>query len=282
MPKATPFPKKQAPSKTVAKVENKSVSTVVHNFKEDAQSISHNMKMDDMAIPRLVILQSLSPQCQKGQPGYIKGAESGQLFNSVTGELFDGEKGVNVIPVAYRKTHIEWTPRAKGGGFVKDHGPDGGILEATTKDPNTGRNILQGGNEITISAEYYIFLLDDEGNLDGSLMLSMSGTQLKKSRKWNSLINALQVPDGETGGTFNPAMFYKSYKLTTTPEKNDKGSWMGWVITPDDDVMDIPNGMALYQMAKEFNAKVREGKIKAAAPIADQEQGSSHDDSSSM
>ena len=49
----------------------------------------------------------------------VLGAEEGQIFDNVTNELFDGDKGITVVPVTFRKTYIEWTDDRK---FVNDHG----------------------------------------------------------------------------------------------------------------------------------------------------------------
>ena len=73
---------------------------------------------EDFAIPFIRVLQPLSPQLQKQQGGYVEGASAGDLFNTVTGEFYDGEKGISVVPCAYSKKYIEWIPREKGGGLV--------------------------------------------------------------------------------------------------------------------------------------------------------------------
>ena len=53
---------------------------------------------DDMQIPFLRIIQTTSPQLNKQESVYIKGASGGDLFNTVTGEVWDREEGVYVIP----------------------------------------------------------------------------------------------------------------------------------------------------------------------------------------
>ena len=58
---------------------------------EDAGTASENMTNDDMLIPRLRILQALSPQVSKADGAYIKGAEAGCIFDNVTNEFIDGE-----------------------------------------------------------------------------------------------------------------------------------------------------------------------------------------------
>ena len=56
---------------------------------------------EDMQIPFLRILQPLSPEVQKGDAKFIKGASAGDLFNTVTQQVWDGEDGVVLIPCGY-------------------------------------------------------------------------------------------------------------------------------------------------------------------------------------
>ena len=63
---------------------------------EDAGTASENMTAYDMLIPRLRILQAQSPQVNKADGAYVKGAEAGQILDNVANELVDGEKGMTV------------------------------------------------------------------------------------------------------------------------------------------------------------------------------------------
>ena len=60
----------------------------------------------------------------------------------------------------------------------------------------------------------------------------MKSTQLNVSKKWNSMMKTTQIPDGK-GGFAIPPMHGVVYNLTSTLQKNDKGSWYGWVVTMD-------------------------------------------------
>ena len=37
------------------------------------------------------------------------------IVNSVTKELYDGAKGINVIPVHYERQYVEWQDRGQSG-----------------------------------------------------------------------------------------------------------------------------------------------------------------------
>lgn len=243
--------------------------TKANDWEAMAGGGQERMTMSDFAIPRLVILQALSPQCNKKDARYIEGAEAGDICDTVTGVLFSGSGGIVVLPISYRKTHIEWIPRKKGGGFVADHDSNAAILEKCDKDEN-GNFVLPNGHEIKIIGEYFIFVIED-GEAQ-RYVLSMGGTQLKKSRRWNTIINQYQVPSQKNPGTkVNPPMWFRSYKLTTIPEQNEKGNWFGWVIEPGENTFDLANGQDLFQQATEFHLQVRKGQVTARPPVAEDE-----------
>ena len=252
-------------AKSVAKKKNNVVSLINEEMLfEDQGSGSEGIDSQDLMIPRMSILQSLSPQINKRDGKYIKGAEVGYIHNSVTSEVFDGEKGITVVPIKFRRTHIEWKP--KRGGFVRDHGPDSSILEQCTQEEDYTQR-LDNGNEIVLTMEYFIFVIKDDGSYDPAL-LSMTSSQLKKGRRWNSMMSHLKIPKPDGSGVFNPAMFYASYKLTTVPETNDAGDWFGWDIECLDGdsggiLKSIGNGHSIYTDARSFKVKVSEGSVSA-------------------
>lgn len=245
------------------------------NAEDDAGVGQEGMKAGDYSIPRLAIVQDMTPQVKKADPLYIKGLEQGNILDALTERHWDGETGILVIPISYRRAHLEWKPER--GGFVADHGSDGAILSQTTRD-DKGRNILPNGNSISVCGEYFLHLIDEATGSATPYLVSMSSSQLKKSRRWNTMINQLRVPRAG-GGDFNPAMFYRAYRLKTVPEKNDKGSWFGWKIEGAENVLEMENGESLYTAAREFRAQIAAGAVQAAAPRAEQEPGEHADDS---
>jgi len=71
-------------------------------FGDDAKGFD-NMTQDDLALPFVRILGQLSPQVTDGDAKYIDGAKPGMIYNTVTSELYDGKKGIKVIPCYYKK-----------------------------------------------------------------------------------------------------------------------------------------------------------------------------------
>ena len=87
--------------------KNNALSTNVV-FEADANVQTGTVGQDDLALPFLKILGQLSPEVNKRDGKYVEGAEPGMIYNSVTGELFNGEQGVQVIPCYYKLEYVEW------------------------------------------------------------------------------------------------------------------------------------------------------------------------------
>ena len=112
-------------------------------FEADANEGLGQLGQDDLAIPFLRILSDTSPQVKKRDPEYVEGAEVGMIFNTLTKEVFDGEKGVQVIPCSYQRQYIEWEDRGKGTGAPKNIYPsDSNILSQTTRDEQRKIDLL--------------------------------------------------------------------------------------------------------------------------------------------
>jgi hypothetical protein len=233
---------------------------------EDQGSGAESIETQDLMIPRISILQSMSPQISKRDSQYVEGAEPGSIFNTVTRTAIDGEQGITVLPIKYRRAYIEW--KTNRGGFVRDHGNNGSVLEQCEQDPTTFRHVTGDGNEIITTAEYFLFVLDKTGGYETAL-LSMSGSQLKKSRRWNMMMTQLKLPKPDKTGDFNPAMFYTCYKLTTCPEENDLGSWFGWdieMLHGDNGgvIENVKGGSEVYMAARSFKEKVVTGTVQVS------------------
>lgn len=232
---------------------------------------------EDYAIPFLVIAQKGSPQVNKNKAEYMAGLETGHVFNTVTGEVFDevivspqnqNPKGLVVVPVAYERKKIEWKDREKGnGGLVAIHGPD--YNPPTTRD-HKGRDVLANGNILADTAQHYVLLVDLESGFYEQAMISMTSTQLKKSRTWNSLMGNVRLQG--SNGPFTPPSFASMYKLTTVYEDNDKGDWYGWKIDRIG-FIDMAKHKHVYEAAKKFHEAVLAGQVKVSEPVPDGDGG---------
>jgi len=88
-------------------------------------------------------------------------------------------------------------------------------------------------------------------------LISMKSTQLKISRKWNSMMSGIKLKG--KNGLFTPASFSHIYRLKTTQMSNDKGTWFGWEVSKVGPITD----QQLYQQAKSFSESISKGAVKA-------------------
>jgi hypothetical protein len=228
-------------------------------FADFAGQGMQGLSKDDLAIPFLSILQSGSPQCKRSEGEYIEGAAEGMLFNTVTKTVIDPIKTpVIVIPCSYNRALIEWRVREAGGGFVKEHPVDEALLGTTVRD-DKGRDILPNGNQLNDTRSFYVMVLDPDTGIPAPAFMTMTSTQIKKAKQWLMQQNLLKLP-AAGGRVYTPPMFASKWRVTTVPEQNDKGSWMGWAFEhagylsgPQDPI---------FQAALEFHQSVSAGAVK--------------------
>ena len=152
-----------------------------------------------------------------------------------------------------------------------DHGADSSCLESCSRG-DKGEYFTDEGNEIVPTGEYFVFMINKDGSHTPAV-LSMSKSQLKKARQWNTMMNRLQIV--ANGKQINPAMFWTSYQLTTVPEQNDQGSWFGWSIKMNHDaesggiINKLKNGKEIYLAARNFKAQVAQGEVKVSPESQD-------------
>lgn len=220
-------------------------------FEEDASSGFNGMTQEDFALPFLKLLTSTSPEI-----GEMDGAMPGMILNSVTNELYDGKKGILVVPSAYVRQYIEWTPRGSGSSAPAQVYPaTSDILSRTHRDPGDHKDYLDNGNYIENTANHYVMILGDQG-IPNPALIVMKSTQLKKSRKWNSMMMSTKLMG--KNGPYTPPMYSQIYRLTTQAESNDKGKWYGWEVERVGSLED----MGVYAAAKQFATSIGAGEVK--------------------
>ena len=94
------------------------------DFFQDAGAGMEQTDKESFAIPFLRALQKISPQVDEADSAYVPGAKGGQLFNSVTQELFDGKEGVTFLPCYFQRTFLRWAPRGADGGMRGEYSPE--------------------------------------------------------------------------------------------------------------------------------------------------------------
>jgi len=218
-------------------------------FEADANEGAQNISQEDLALPFLKILGQLSPEVNKRDGKYVEGAEPGKIINTVTNKLYDT---IEVIPVFYKRQYVEWADRGTSTGApVMIHSADSDIISQTTRGKDY-KDRLANGNYLENTANHYVIYLNDTPQ---QAMVSMKSTQLKVSRKWNSMMMGIKMQG--KNGLFTPPTYSHIYKLKTVQMSNDKGTWFGWDVEKVGPVGD----KNIYDMAKSFATSVGKGEI---------------------
>ncbi len=237
----------------IAKRENAG-ALATNIFEADANQGAQNIAQDDLALPFLKVLGQLSPEINSRDAKYIKGAQPGMILNTVTGDYYDGEKGIDVLPVFYKRQYIEWQDRgASMGAPVAIHEVDSDLLSKVTRD-KSNKDRLPNGNYLENTASHFVILM---GETPTTALISMKATQLKISRKWNSMMMGIKMQG--KNGLFTPPTYSHIYNLKTVQMSNDKGTWFGWDVSKVGPVQD----KSVYDIAKNFAERVGKGEIEA-------------------
>ena len=223
----------------------------------------------ELQIPFIRVIQSMSPQINKRDTAYIPDTEVGDIFNTVTGQHWEGEAGITVIPCYQETKYLKFVPREQGGGFLGELAKDDPDI---TKAQRSGaKEILPDGNELVKSDQHYCLLLSSDGSFQ-PVVVDMKSTQLKVSRRWKTQIAMQKIPHPKTEKLITPPVFATSWKLTTTEESNDQGTWANYQIAK---VGLLDNRDVLLE-AKAFRDSVAAGEVKAVKdPDHDQSESQS-------
>ena len=239
-------PKKAEPKGTAVSTELKDKTMVLiqdqvpdhlQGKTQGAGRGSENVGTEDLVIPRLEVLQALSPMCTRANAEYNKSAEPGMLTNSVTNQLYGKE--VFVVPVHYSKQWLVWKDRQKGGGFFGAY-----------PDPEAAKDRVnqEGGEEAGVLAidtpTHLCLLINRETNAVDEVIVSMPRTKAKISRQWNSMIRM-------AGGD----RFARVYRITSNAEKNAKGEYFNFAVAQSG----FP-AKGLYAKAEKLWASIDKGR----------------------
>lgn len=176
---------------------------------------SEGVSADDLSLPRLSIIQDLSPQRKKNEDAYIDGAEEGMVFNTASNALYKGD--LFIVPCFFRSEYVVWKDRKQGGGF--------GVACTNEED---AEKWVQGQDDpsawdISYTHQHFCLLVHKDSTPENprleDVVLSMSRSQLKPSRKFNTMVH-------QAGGD----RFSRAYKLSVVGDKSPKGAFFNWKI----------------------------------------------------
>ena len=238
-------------SKVAEKKESNVVAFAASVFEEDAGIGLGQLGQEDVALPFLKVLSRQDPILDD-----LDNAKAGDIYNTVTGQVWKGKEGISVVPCVYQRRYIEWAPRGTGTGApINIFTPDDDRPKTERSSEDNREYVVDGqGSYIEETHQHFIVIVGDDGSMEIAL-IAMKSTQLKKSRKWNSMVQS-RTMQGKNG-MFTPPRFSHVYALKTVSEENSKGSWHGWEISLNGPVEDAN----IYQSAKAFATSILAGEV---------------------
>lgn len=240
----------------------------VIDYGDEAGMGMENVRREEFKIPLLRILQSNSPQLKPPSAGGVDGAKAGMIFNTATGEMWDGEKGMGFVPVFRDHNYVAYIPRDAGGGFSGIHAEDDPLIPQLQAQQGKFTKLHHEGTEI--AETYYLFGLGTPAAEPDTLLqcvVPFVSTQIPKYQSFMTRYQSIKYPSPKEGaGMVVPPLWAHKWVLTTRYEKNKKGEYYGWVLRLLEEPpiksrmrLDDPiyiQGRAFYDLLKEGKAKV--------------------------
>ncbi len=199
----------------------------------DQEAMFGDIGAEDVSIPRITVLQGLSPEVSEGlgTPGdlFVKGLNQNL-----------GKQPIEIIPLMRNRSRMRWKPMDEGGGILcqaldglNGIGDPGGdcqsckYTEWTIKDPKSGK--MKPGCDIV---QNVICVIRKEEEWV-PMALSGSRTKLRALRDLNSLL-MLEQQKGRP-------IFGKSYVLKVVKKSSGQISYFNISITPGNGNQVLPD-----------------------------------------
>lgn len=248
-------------STQVAKKKETAVATndILDAMFED-EGAGVDFAADEMEIPFVRLAHPMSEAMQKAKPAFIKELRAGDIYNTITKQIWDPEKGVTVVPV-HQETIYAF--KSESGGYERYNIADPKLqplLKRSRRDGSKEYVMDASGNvegELVKSDNFFCIIIDDDGTTQMAV-IDFRSTGLKVSRRWKTQISMQKAPDSQ-GNMRKPALYGIMWNFTGIDESNDRGSWSSWSISK----IGLVDRADVLAEAKAFREMVLKGEAKA-------------------
>lgn len=253
-------------TKEVTKAAGTAVADLGFDMEADAKVHQQDFSADMLTIPRLKILQDLSPEIKPGKIEYVEGARPGLLFNELTKTL---DEEIEFYPAVFFERYIAWRPRKSGGGLVDPNLTKEQVEENFTQE-NIGRWIgmyrAPGMDEaerveVQQTPEWIGFARSKSFGIM-PVAISFPSTKVKSVRDINTTIHLRKQPTKDGTGTFTPPPFYHAFRMRTGLEQGNENEWFGFAIDHIGVLPDPGVDPMLVKEARALKLKYDTGKVK--------------------
>lgn len=229
---------------------------MLDQFREAAGAGLESLTTADLQMPRLKLLQEISPELdEENQDKFIDGAEAGQFLNTVTGDLY-GE--LEIIPCAIRRTAVVFTKRDLGGGWV------GEFDSLEDAEDVVNPQIHEAQETVNIPVLFRVPGTEDFSKA----MLNFTRSGLSFARTFASRLMSLKV--GEGAERFTPPIFSTIWTLGSVSVKSKKGKYK----TYDVSYVGLVDDEGTYETAEDFGTAYVNAPLRStlAVPMGDDDE----------
>lgn len=252
----------------VAKADTKgtAVDSPLPDFmKGDAGKGTENLGSADMEIPRLVLLQSLSPEVVDGD------FKAGTFYHTVLEETVGDGKELRIVPIYADIRYILWRPRHEGGGILAR--ADDGVHWSPANAEFSVKPYKDQPKQVVWKTKDTVA---ESGLANwGSSDPSDTESQPAATKMWNFVVALPDYPElgpmvltfqrgsayvGKNfsgklamGGKGAPS-FGQVFNMTVKKDNNGSGDFFNFVITKEGYVSDANQYLSYKEMYEHFKA----------------------------
>jgi hypothetical protein len=134
-----------------------------------------------LAIPRIKLLQKMSPEVDKYSPKYVEGAEPGAFINSITGEVYGDE--LYALNLKFKIEYVVWRNLDIGGGLL------GNFTSQAEAEAAVAAQEKPSDYEIKDTHTHVLLLKNPTtGEVSSPVLMDFTVSKLRTSRAWNTQI----------------------------------------------------------------------------------------------
>ena len=224
---------------------------------------TEQMTSEDRAIAWLKLLQGGNPEIKTAR-SRVEGAVPGCFYNTASGDLFNGEDGVEITICTTERSFVEWASEDTGGGFVGKHAPGSPVVREAirfSREQDIWPIQRENGNELTDTR--YLYVLAGE-----SLEAAVFAVSSKKLKTYKALMarhHNWRV-EGSDGKKKQPALCMLRIKFTSFDDSAGGFDFSNLIMEPavNNDLnasilpVDDPRVVVGLQVAQDFdNSKIK-------------------------
>lgn len=264
---------------------------------EDTGLTGGDVGGQDKRLPILRVLQSGSPQVKQGNPARIPGAKEGDIFNTATGQIYDGERGLYFVAAHKHLKFPEYIKREEdgsGGGFLGIFEPEDPVVrncqaERMQKYGNLFGPLPHGqtddGKDRELVETYYVdgiyIIPNEDGTFPGeygtmfNASMAYSSTFIRSYNQWKNQLENMTYIIKRRDGSVGPALatlWTHVWHIRTVPRPRGTLSWMVPRITlAEKDAKGVEREYKysrldrndyLYKQAEDLRMQILEGGIE--------------------